>query len=678
MATSVFSKISSFLKTESSFDALRNILIILIPSLFVFYLFDGHVAIAFAVGVLLACLTDLPGTKKDKWTSFAYCIPVFAITSISISLALANHSPIIVLLLGIFGFVYTFIALLGFRINFIGNLGLIVASFTIGLRPEDPLIFSLSVTAGAICFYILSLLQVYLFPYRSLRFAVQSGITSLSQLIRLKIDCYNEEIPLPKTYKQLSALQIKVSDQLEAVRSLLLRNKNLHSEKDFRTKIWLAKLYKLIDLYEFLMAVDQDYERIRELLKSGNTLSLIRRALAILSKETAALNYLKKSKSSNLKRKKEFEKIMVQLEVDQFIADFHRKELIISIAKQLGQIANILHEIKEEVLDADHSWVESKNFKDFVAPDSDFKTLVNNFNFKSPIFSYAARMSILLMLGGIIGYALPEYRYASWILLTIILVARPSFTTTQKRNYQRIVGSLIGIAISLLILLIIKDFTILMGIAIFCLYLFLLFNKPNYLVCVIFITITILIGQHTFEGTIQDILGSRFAFTLMGSIFAVLGCLAIPINHYRSIEQQTNRLLDHFRNFFQKIKESYEVQELSYYDLRLVRKFTQSALALSYDSLEQFAKDPIQGRLHKKEIEHFQTLAYRINALLVGLSINRTKLGFVLHPELMNERTAYIDTLIAEAETLSKKLHKNKERPNIKKDLSILNSNNKR
>src|SRR5690606_10437261 len=219
--------------------------------------------------------------------------------------------------------------------------------------------------------------------------------------------------------------------------------------------------------------------------------------------------------------------------------------------------------------------------------------------FKSPIFSYAVRMSALLMAGGLIGYFLPEYRYASWILLTIILVARPSYTNTQKRNYELFVGSFIGIAISLLLLVYIKNAWVLIAIAAFCLYLFLLFNKPDYLVCVIFITITILLGQNIHEGSIQDLLGSRFAFTLLGSIFAVLGCLAIPINHYRSVAQNTDSLIQHFKSYLEKIKESYASANINYYDLRLLRKFTQASLAQSYDSLEQLEKEPIRGRYYK-------------------------------------------------------------------------------
>ena len=665
MITAAFSQLASFLRTESSLDALRNILVVIIPSTLIFYFIDGHIAIAFAVGALLAALTDIPGNKNDKLSTAAYCLPIFFITALSISFALHFQSWTIILMLGIFGFIYTIIALLGFRVNVVGNLGLIVASFTIGLRPVDPMQFSLSLTAGALFFFVVCIIQVYLSPYRSLRFAVESGIKTMAKLISLKVDCYDEKVPLTKAYKELSALHIKVSDQLETIRTILLRDKKLHSEKDQETKIWLAKLYQSIDLYELLMAIDNDYEQIRETLKGGNTLKLIRKSLSLLSKETKSLRISSKVRKSNPSRRLKLEELLLQLEMDEAEASPAKWNLICSISTQLRHISDILQNIQVKQVYQDNTLVDSKNYIDFVAPQSNIKTIQKNLSFNSPIFSYAVRMAILLMAGGLIGYFLPEYRYASWILLTIILVARPSYHITQKRNYQRIIGSIIGIAISLALLLLIKNLLILVIIAAFCLYLFLLFNKPNYLVCCIFITITILVGQHIHEGEIHDILGSRFAFTLLGSIFAVLGCLAIPINHYRSVEHSTKSLIQHFRSYSDKIQESFNSHNLNYYDLRLFRRFTQASLAQTYDSLDQLAKEPLKGKFLKEDILHFQTLAYRINALLVGLSVNLTKLGISLEQEIMSEKINFINSLIDESEMLSQQLATKKEKKNL-------------
>jgi uncharacterized membrane protein YccC len=142
----------------------------------------------------------------------------------------------------------------------------------------------------------------------------------------------------------------------------------------------------------------------------------------------------------------------------------------------------------------------------------------------------------------------------------------------------------------------------------------------------------------------------------MGAVLAVLGTLAIPINHYRAIEKTTASLIQNFKNYLEKIRENLQTDEVNFYDLRLLRKFTQTSLAQSYDSLEQLSKEPIVGKQFTTEINHLQSLAYRINALLVGLSINITRLNAQEELSLLKERISNITQLIDDSETISRKI----------------------
>lgn len=655
-------KIKLLFKTESGVDAFRNILIIIVPSIFLFYIINPEFAIAFSVGALLASLTDLPGNRQDKVRTVKWSLPVFAITAFLTSWYLSLDSGVVILLLGIFGFVYTLLSLFGFRISVIGNLGLVVASFTIGLRPEDPLLFTVALLCGSVTSFVVSLVQVYLFPYRSLGYAIDEGIENMANLLRLKIDCYDENSPLCKSYKDLSVLHVKVSDQLETVRSLLLREKELVNSENQVTQVWLSKVYHLVDLYELLMALDTDYETVRKVLKDTNTLPLIRIALYILADETQKLRLSRGKSNIPLQKREELEAIIQQLRFTEECNSGETKSLIQSVCTHLEQISNTLNLIKSDEILPEKSWVESKNYADFAPPKSSLSTVLKNMNFKSPIFMYSIRMSLLLVFGGLIGYWLPEFRYASWIILTIILVAKPSYNITQKRNYQRITGSIIGLLLSVPLLYSIDDPIVLLVISAFSLYLFLLFNKPNYQVSVIFITVCIVLSQKMYSGDTASILSSRFIFTLMGAVLAVLGTLAIPINHYRAIEKTTASLIQNFKNYLEKIRENLQTEEVNFYDLRLLRKFTQTSLAQSYDSLEQLSKEPIVGKQFTTEINHLQSLAYRINALLVGLSINITRLNAQEELSLLKERISNITQLIDDSETISKKIARREKR----------------
>ena len=645
--------ISAFLRKESSFDALYNIMLIIIVCSIGYLNFELETTIAIGVGIILACLTDLPGNRQDKINTTLFCIPIFALTSFSIALSAHYQSSLIILLLATFGFIYTLLVLFGSRIGVVGNLSLIVASFTIGLRPTDPAAYTIALSSGAAIYFIFSLLFVHIHPHRSLRYAIEEVISDMSSLIAIKVDCYDESKNLTTTYKKLSLVHIQLSDKLEQIRSLLLREKQLLKSEDQTTQIWLSKLYCIIDLYEQLMAIDHDYETTRELLKTTHTLPLIRIALKILASDTAKINLSSATPTFQYDRKEELLAIITQLNSIQSSLSKDQKNLINSIASQLTQILDLLSKIKSNTIATTKSWLDHSFYRDFVAQKVTIKDFINNITFKSPIFLYAIRMGTLLGAAGWIGYFLPEYRYASWIILTIILVARPTFNVTQKRNFQRICGSIIGILLSIGVFFIFKNEIILLVFIAISLYLYFLFSRVNYLICVIFVTVAIVLFQSIYEGNTGLILGSRFAFTLIGALLAILGCFAIPINYFKTIKNQTHSLVSTFNTYLHKIQVNLNNKSINYYEIRLLRKSTQHILAQCFDALEQLEKDPIIGKRYKPSIHQFQSLAYRINALLIGIAINIHKSPEEVESLKINDKIQVIQRFIYEAQELS-------------------------
>lgn len=634
-----------FFGKEFSKDALRNILVILLPAILLFYTISLDVAIAFAVGVILSSLTDLPGNRQDKTMTALWCTPLFAITAFSTAFALHYLSWSILLILGLWGLLCTLLIALGPRWGVIGNLTLIVISFTIGLKPQDPLIFALSFSLGTLSFFTVSLLQVYLMPYRSLKYAMKEGFEQMATLLEAKIKCYDEKTPLEQVYRELSLLHIKISEQLESIRSLLLREKSLISSSQRKDLVWLNKIYRLIDLYELLMGIDADYETIREKLKHSEALPIIRHILALLSEEIRDLENVNRHKDF-VDNQKQITADVLKLEQIQTEVDRETRTLINPILAHIKHIVTIVQQTQETSIVQDPTWVSAAAYKNFVPAANKWQVMTKHIKAKSPIFIYAVRMAILLTLSGLVGYTLPEFRYASWIILTVILVARPSYANTQKRNYQRIVGSLIGILISLLITLTTHEPMLLLPIAALTLYGFFLFNKPDYLICVIFITIAAILSLHLYEGNIWDLLGSRLAFTLLGAILALVGCFALPVNHRKAMKSLSDTLIDNYQNYYNNLRARLCEHTVDHQELRLVRKHTQTSLAQLYDSLDQFQKDPRYKKQDWSDIISFQTLAYRINALLVGVSVSITKSIEQENDTALLRRLNIIETLI--------------------------------
>src|SRR5690606_9543848 len=102
-------------------------------------------------------------------------------------------------------------------------------------------------------------------------------------------------------------------------------------------------------------------------------------------------------------------------------------------------------------------FIDRKAAKGFVsAQDYDPKLLVRNFSFKSTIFRHSLRLAVTVMVGYVLGSLFP-FQNPYWILLTIIVIMRPSYGLTKSRAKDRMIGTLMGGAIAYGMVFLIQD-----------------------------------------------------------------------------------------------------------------------------------------------------------------------------------------------------------------------------
>jgi uncharacterized membrane protein YccC len=68
--------------------------------------------------------------------------------------------------------------------------------------------------------------------------------------------------------------------------------------------------------------------------------------------------------------------------------------------------------------------------------------MIENLSFSSTVFRHSLRLTITILIGFIIGKALP-FQNAYWILLTIV-VMRQGYGLTKQRTFHRIFGTILG------------------------------------------------------------------------------------------------------------------------------------------------------------------------------------------------------------------------------------------
>ena len=156
--------------------------------------------------------------------------------------------------------------------------------------------------------------------------------------------------------------------------------------------------------------------------------------------------------------------------------------------------------------------------------------LRDNLSFNSSIFRHALRMAVVMSVTFLVLNA-DLFNIGSmgsfWVLLTIMVILKPGFGLTKERNFQRLLGTIIGGIIGAIILMTVHN-----QIALFILLIFFFLTayslfRVNYIVAVLFMTPYVLImlsftGLNTFE-----IAKERIFDTFLGGMSAFISSYVI-------------------------------------------------------------------------------------------------------------------------------------------------------
>ncbi len=656
-----FEHIHLFLLGEHGGDALRNTLATILPGLILFYFGFLDEAIMIGLGALFAALTDLPGNRKDKVRSSLWTIPFFGITAWITASTIAIPVVLILwLITAAFGF--TMISVYGGRFAAMGLMGLILVTFTVGLWPADPLTYGLYIALGVFWYFMISVLQVLLFPYRSLRYAMADSFYRMAVMLKNKAQFYDENVPLEKAYKELGTLHLQVSEQQENVRNLLLREKRLTDSSSDMSEYWIKQGLGVTDLYELLAALDHDYDSIRKLLAPLQVLESIRALILLLSEE---VDFLSRESAHSLRMTKrhtneaEIAQIMHKLSAKLDTLSGEAAQVLGATIRNSRSIIACIARIRLVLnrQDTQQSVYGQYSYSRYIArAPRGVSALRNQFSFRTAVFPFALRLAVMFGVGGSIGLLLPEYHYTYWILITLVVVARPGFANTNIRNTQRIIGTLVGVLLGSVLLLLISSPVVLLLLAVCGLFGFFFFNRINYMLSVLCLTPGIIMALHVYEGNMVDILGSRIVFTLIGSLLALAGWFFIPVRQSKGLKKLAADVVDRGEVYRKLVQQKLSRADVDANDLRLARKMAHGALAAFSSAMDQVRREPGAKRWNWRRLYTFHSLAYRANSLMIGLSVAAAEVGNEQDAVALLPRTASVDALHADLLKLSAEL----------------------
>ncbi|WP_443939652.1 FUSC family membrane protein [Pedobacter sp. MW01-1-1] len=620
----ISANITYFFLGEYFSDALRNTITVVLPIVIFFYLGNIDAATGIGVGALLISLTDLPDNTLNKLKTAIYSILIFFFTTLLVSLSL-NQPLLLAILVTALAFLFSIIAVYGRNVALIGTMALIVGTFVMGLHPVHPVYFSLYLLVGGIWYYLVSMMQIVIRPYRSLHHAIFECLMSSALFLRSKAKNYDLNVPFDSEQKETIKLHIKVNQKHELIRNLLLTDKLAMQPDNKKGQVLLGRAVLLIDLHEQLNALHYDYSFIRKTLAHEASLQYIAELIGVLADELEALGgHVRAVKPSRKKgiRIESYTFTRQQLAMEERQLTGFAKEIVVKIAANIDAIAQNIEMIRQNILppqaDENENLETAIEYPLFLTGDQ--FSIKEHLSLKSPIFRFSLRLSLAFIFGFFLIWQMEPSKYSYWLFLTLVIVARPKFSLTWKRNQQRFQGSIFGAIIGLTLVYFIKSPVMLISASIVFLLGFYAFNRINYTVSVLCITPAVILTLGSYHGQFDHIIHDRIIYTAIGCFISVVATYIFPVWDSR---QLTNKLNDSASKAAVFLRTALLADfQKNNTGKRMARKDANMSFAELSEAIDSAKQEPMTKDIHFNVLYTMQIMLYQMNAVITSLYLS--------------------------------------------------------
>lgn len=591
--------------SEHTVDALRNTLAVILPIIFFYNLGWPTTGIGIGIGALMICMTDLPGNRADKFK--AAWISVLIFTIVALLTALSTSLPLLMIFVVVaITFLLTMSAVLGQRMAAIGLMGIILATFTIGLKPKDPILYANYIFWGGVWYYVISLLQISVFPYRSLNRAISQAERETSALLRLRAQGYNSKVSLSGFNQRNMRLHLKLASSHELIRQLLLSDRKAIQKLNPKVAAYLEKSINLIDLYEQVSAVHYDYPYLRKQFENTGALPLIQQSIELLAKLLLRPNHQQSVT--------QFEDLHIALLQKAETLEEGRKVLLRQILANIDEIYTLIIAIHQPKIDKQFN-EDTERYRDFLTlTPVQAKAIKSHFLLGSPIFRFSLRLSALCLVAMILIAWLTEEHYSYWLLLTMVIVSRPGYRQTMKRNAERLGGTAVGLLIGWSL----SQFAGIptqLAVSVLGLFGFFAFNRVAYSISAVCITVAVILCLNVYDGDLWRLVSDRALFTIVGVLLCLGATFVFPIWNAPRLSTLIAEVVKANLLYFRAVVKLKPNNLDSIHQTRLARKLSHQQLSALSEAIQAAQKEPFKKQLNWSLIKRMQLFNYQFNVL---------------------------------------------------------------
>ncbi|MEP7319889.1 MAG: FUSC family membrane protein [Panacibacter sp.] len=603
-----------------------------LPAIVLSYFGLLSAGIVVSLGAMSVSVTDNPGPIHHRRNGMTACACSIFIVSL-VTGFVAPHPLLLGIAITVFCFIFSMAGVYGSRAISLGVSSLIVMVLNIDRHHEgwDVLLNATYILAGGAWYTILSLLLFSIRPYKLIQQALGDCITAVAEYLRTRSDFYNKGANYESSYQQMLEQQITLHEKQNLIRELLFKSHDIIKEPTIKGRILVMMFLEMNDLIETVMT-SYDYETLHQSFDESGILQKYRQLIIGLSKELDGIGIAIKSGrpsdetgllQTHINETKEYLNAFIETErtadnVEAFIGLRHILNNIEGIAARIHTL-HLYSTYDQQLTSAFPAKIDYDKF--ITHTDTSVQVLLDNLTLKSNIFRHALRVSIATLAGYLASMLLP-FGHSYWILLTIIVILKPAYSLTKKRNYQRVIGTVAGALAGLMILFLVTDKTGLFVIMLLLMIGTYSFIRTNYMVSVFFMTPYILLLFHLLNsGNFETIIFDRVTDTAIGSAVAfAANFLLLPAWEHEQIKNYMAEALEDNMNYFRHISAAFIGKPFTITQYKLSRKNAFVLLANLSDAFSRMLSEPKSKQKNSKLVQQFVMLNHMLTSHIATLA----------------------------------------------------------
>ena len=584
---------------------------------------DSTTAMTVCIGALCTTLMDMPSPLRHKFNEMLASVLLCSAVTLLISLCGPVHWLLLTVLV-LVSFLASMMVVYGKK-----SMPLqLAALFIMTMSMEHQMTWQQSFhhaglfMLGGLIYLAYAMAIAWVLRHRIKQQVLAEALFELAAYIDIKADFYDTRFNLTEQFNKLVRHQSILADRQQASRDLILR-----SHKNSKDAIVVQVHVCMLDLYELILSTHTDYALLRQHLADSDVLTSLHDLAYKAARDIESVAYAvtrKRASYAQISYDKEWDDIEAEIARLQAKGD-GAQEALATLRAQRNKIRAILKMIGElhlatQKVYADVPFWSGADMAPFLSQQKyELKTLLSNLRLDSPVFRFALRVSMAISVGLLIGHWLPYAAHSYWIVLTIVIILRPTFSMTRQRRADRIIGTIIGCVVTAIVIRYVHSNIVLMAILFLSIVATPTFIYLRYRYTAIAVSLMILLQMHLVAPSNPNLVSERLIDTLIGAAVATVFSFVLANWEYQSLPRLVRQVLNVNLSYMQASFELLQGKCFDDFAYRIERKRLMDSLAALSSALVRMLDEPASKQRAVEDINLFIVQNYLLVAHVAAL-----------------------------------------------------------